>query len=137
MGMLESMAAYLAACPVLPPEHHLEYTEDGENWALYDGADTVEESYWDGGQLRKRRFTLCLRLYAGDDGERAENSRILQGIVDWVREQDDLENLPLLPPGKEAERLTAEGASLNRVDQDGMTAAYQLSLTLWYQEGGA
>lgn len=135
MGMLESMVEYLADCPVLPPEHHLEYTEDGENWALYDGADAAEETYWDGSQLRKRRFTLCLRLYAGDDGERGRNNRIMQGILDWVGEQSRTGNLPLLPPGKQAESLTAEAASMNRMDRDGMTAAYQLSLCLRYQEG--
>lgn len=137
MGMLESMVTYLADCPVLPQEHHLEYTEDGENWALYDGGDTAEETYWDGSQLRKRRFTLCLRKYAGDDGERGRNNQVLQGVLDWVGEQPRLGSLPVLPSGRQAERLTAEAATMNRMDQDGMTAVYQLSLTLWYQEGGA
>lgn len=135
MTLLESMQKYLMQCPVLTGEEsHLEFTEDKENWALYDGGETVEQQYWDGSAVRCHRFSLAVRRFACDDLERGENVSRLQELCDWLSRQQLLGILPDLPRGKQAESVETRNAALSRMDEDSISGTYHLQILLYYEE---
>ncbi len=135
MTLIEAMQQYLMQCPVLTKqESHLEFTADEENWALYDGGEAVIEQYWDGSELRCHRFSLAVRRFACDDGERRENITSLQTLCDWLSQRQLSGILPALPKGKQAERIESQNAALSRMDEDSVCGTYHMQLLLYYEE---
>ena len=137
MTLLQSVREYLSGCPALKERRgRIEFYEDGEAWTLYDGGEMVESCYWDGGQVRCHRFSLMLRQYADTEELRLENCGTMQTIMDWLARQERTGCLPVLPPGKTAEKLECRNGALTRMDPDSVSGNYQIQLLLYYEERG-
>lgn len=109
--------------------------EDGAT-AIATAGDTLTEEYIDGSQRRRYAFELVRYLPAtetsNDDGN-VDMMEDVERIVAWVRAQDDAGNLPAMPDGCAAERITPLDVGAGyAAAQDGSLAKYTVPFAIDY-----
>ena len=105
MNKNEAVIEYLMRCPTIqenPLFFNFADVESGNNHFITE-SDKIKKSYIDGSVLKQYTFTIAC-YYAvshnaiiGIDNfndENIENMAIVQSILDWIDEQEDVHNYP-------------------------------------------
>lgn len=77
----------------------------------------------------ENNYVFYAKEAAADEIDRRENYDFLEDLSDWLGEQNDVGNLPVLPGRYEAESLEVSNILLFDIDEDG-TGLYQVQLKL-------
>lgn len=132
------MLEFLQLCPQLADmDAHADLKDGEESWTLYDCGEEVENVFWDGSRRKKHGFSLEIQLPCGDDVERITAANLLKKLMSWLLEQSDLQLLPELMEGCEAEKLDCSSGQMGLLNEDGISASYHIQLQLSYVERGA
>ena len=98
--MTEKILSYLAKCPAL---ENIYLSVDYLGREIYSGSlsgigkEETVRTYTDGDSLKKRTYTLCLRLpYGIDKLQNLENIRRLEQLTLWLSENSKAGVLPEL-----------------------------------------
>ncbi|ADL53213.1 chloramphenicol resistance protein [Clostridium cellulovorans] len=139
--IIEAIKDFIKTCPYLEEFEggiriNVNYL-DGES-VMYSieeiPTEQVLKQYINGDSLRQLQFTFCSReSYSADVLQNIANSKFYEDFANWVEEQNDNENLPLLANKFEATeiKVLTNGYAV-QVSED--TARYQIDLRLKYMK---
>lgn len=135
--MIKSVRNYFIDCPLMIDRKiNVDYLGLEANQYTIDSVpvDTVIQQYADGGALKQFVFAIGSREYYNSDViNNIENSGFYELFSNWIAEQNDLGNLPVLPYNRVATNIeTTTSGYLFSVDED--TGRYQIQLRLTYYE---
>lgn len=141
--IVKAMLDWLASCPLVSGYNDgdvafaIEYlgAEPAQfSLEVSPSAPTIEQ--YISGSLRARNFVLASRMiYSQDEAQQAANSGFWEEFSDWVETQSRRGELPLLGPGKKAEKVVCLSPGYI-IGQDANTCRTQMQLQLqYYQEG--
>lgn len=136
--IIEAIRNYFLNCPLISSDYKINVDYLGVESVEYtiDSApvEPILKRYADGGALKQYVFVFGSREYYGADTlQNMENSGFYQKFSEWIENQSDLGNLPLLNGGKVAKRIetTTQGYLFDAGDD---SAKYQIQLRLTYYE---
>lgn len=134
-SIIEGLVNYFMACPLL---------EDGAFRVDALGDETVEyvievgvvspilTTYLDGSTVRQYKFNFGSReYYSLDRVENIKNSSFYEALSDWIEKESQSGNLPELPDGCVAEKITVDAPGY-MFDASMTNARYEIQLTLQY-----
>lgn len=94
--------------------------------------DPVLKKYVNGDTMRQYLFAFGSKeFYSQERQQNIENSAFYERFSDWVEEQNEAGNLPVLPDGMEAEDLQVISSGYLH-GETGKHARYQIQLRLKY-----
>lgn len=96
--------------------------------------ERILESYINGSSLRAFFFAFQSMESTADDLERLGTQGFYETFADWLEEQTEIENLPTLDAGKEAESIGATGWGYLFQQGDSQTGVYQIQCRLVYKQ---
>ncbi len=139
MTVMEGIRDYLSACPYLAKGAlRVDYLGDRPTEYTVEAvpSDRVVTQYADGGTLREFLFLFASREeYGSDVLQNLENSGFYEQFSDWLSAQDQAGRFPVLPEGKEPQRIeTLSGGYL--LDAQEHSARYQIQCRLLYYQKG-
>ncbi|MDD4390590.1 MAG: minor capsid protein [Eubacteriales bacterium] len=82
-----------------------------------------------GNRTFENNYVFFAKEAAADEVDRQENYDFLEGLSDWLDDQNDEGNLPQLRGRYEAESIDVTNAMLFDIDEDG-TGLYQVQIKL-------
>lgn len=82
-----------------------------------------------GNRTYENNYVFYAKEAAADEIDRQENYDFLENFSDWLEEQNEVDNFPVLPAGYEVEGLEVSNAMLFDIDEDG-TGLYQVQIKL-------
>jgi hypothetical protein len=82
-----------------------------------------------GNKTFQNNYVFYAREAAANEVDRQENYDFLEGFSEWLEEQNEEGNLPVLPAGYKTEELRVSNIMLFDVNEDG-TGLYQVQLQL-------
>lgn len=135
MSVISAMQDFLKTCPDISLVHIDTTDEKPSNCAVALAGNSKIGEDLAGNKTYQYNFVFYVREYAGSDIERLANYDFLQAFSDWIEDQNDNENFPVLPSGCEAEEMSVANMLLFDVDADGSTGLYQVQLNLIYTKG--
>lgn len=99
-----------------------------ENRLLYE--DVV------GNRFMQFSFTLTSRVYTSTDLNRIENLHFLDNFAEWIYEQNENKNLPILPKENQiaTDLIVTSNGYLYSNDAERNTGIYQMQFKLYYTE---
>lgn len=136
--MIKEIREYFLSSPILDELSKInvdflgtdpqEYTIDGQVF------DPVVKKYVDGGALKQYVFAFGSREYYGADTiQNIENSGFYERFSNWIEEQNDIGNLPILTGNKEAKSIEVLTSGY-LFDSSEDNARYQIQMRLTYYE---
>lgn len=136
--IINKIRNYFIGCPLIDELARINVDYLGVDEAQYTidavPTSTTIKQYVDGGKLKQYVFVFASREYYGADTlQNLENSGFYEKFSDWIEEQNEIGNLPLLEDGKKAtgiEVLTSGYLFDSTEDK----ARYQIQLRLTYYE---
>lgn len=138
MTIVEAIRNWVRGCSLIDddlrvnvdwlPENATEYTIDSIP------GDAVVQRYIDGSAKKQELFVFGSREpYGSDVLQNIDNSGFYESFCEWVEEQNDVGNLPVLETGKTP--IKVDVLSTAYVFQsDAETARYQIQCRLLYME---
>ena len=89
-----------------------------------------------GNKYMQFSFTLTSRVYTATDLDRIQNLHFLDDFAEWIYEQNEMGNLPILPKGNQiaTEIIVTSNAYLYSNDPKIQNGVYQMQLKLYYKE---
>lgn len=113
-------------------------TEDADT-VITTAGDVVLANYIDGSQRRRYSFELVRYLPATFEANDTGNIEMLEdveAIMEWVREQSVVGNMPVFPEGYAAEEISVLDEYAGFVAaQDGNMAKYMIPFAIDYMKG--
>lgn len=140
MSVVESIKGFLSGCPLLADFKRLcvdFLPEDTETLSIEEvPAETIVRAYIDGSSERQYVFVFAARLfYSEETRNNIENSGFYEKFADWLEEQTEDGNLPVLADGKTATKIEAMSSGyLFDVSGDLSNARYQIQCRLIYDQ---
>lgn len=140
MTITESVKDYLAECPLLGDFKRLcvdFLPEDTETYSIEEiPAETILRAYIDGSSERQFVFVFAARLfYSEETRNNIENSGFYEKFAEWLEEQTEADDLPVLADGKTATKIEAMSSGyLFDVSGDLSSARYQIQCRLIYDQ---
>lgn len=140
MTITESIKNYLAKCPHLGDFKRLcvdFLPEDTETYSIEEiPAETILRAYIDGSSERQFVFVFAARFfYSEETRNNIENSGFYEKFAEWLEEQTEADDLPVLADGKTATKIEAMSSGyLFDVSGDLSTARYQIQCRLIYDQ---
>lgn len=136
--MIKEIREYFLSSPILDELSKInvdflgtdpqEYTIDGQVF------DPVVKKYVDGGALKQCVFAFGSREYYGADTiQNIENSGFYERFSNWIEEQNNIGNLPMLAGNKEAKSIEVLTSGY-LFDSSEDNARYQIQMRLTYYE---
>lgn len=116
MDKNEAMIKFLMTCPTIqenPLFFNFAKEEDGNNHFI-TGRDSLKRSYIDGSVQKQYTFTIASYYSVSHNAiiddeniadENLENMAKIQEILDWIEEQDELNNFPDFGTDCEVEKI--------------------------------
>ncbi len=80
-----------------------------------------------GNKTFENNYVFYAKEAAADEVDRQDNYDFLEDFSEWLEEQNDIENFPVLPSGYEVESLEVSNIMLFDIDEDG-TGLYQVQI---------
>lgn len=110
--------------------HCEEVTETIRNLALQRaGFETLNMKYiTDTGWLRQYQYMLLLKSESEIDEQRLANNDWLDGLSDWLAEQNKTRNFPALKDGKKVVNVSCANAMTYEQSEDGAVSIYYLQI---------
>ena len=137
--IIESVRNYIRTCPHLQEfdnvvRVNVNYLDaDADSYSIEEiPSEPILKKYVDGSTTRQYQFVFTSREpYNSDVLNNIDNSGFYQNFADWIEEQNNLGNLPIMDNGLEALEIktTSIGYAFS-VSED--TAQYQIQLRLKY-----
>lgn len=94
--------------------------------------DPILKKYVNGDSVRQYLFAFGSKeFYSQERQQNIENSAFYERFSEWVEDQNDSGNLPVLPEGMEAEELKVISSGYLH-GESGIHARYQIQLRLIY-----
>ena len=89
-----------------------------------------------GNKYMQFSFTLTSRVYTATDLDRIANLHFLDNLADWIYEQNEANNLPILPKENQiaTDIIVTSNAYLYSNDAERQNGVYQMQLKLYYKE---
>lgn len=89
-----------------------------------------------GNKYMQFSFTLTSRVYTATDLDRIQNLHFLDDFAEWIYEQNEMGNLPILPKDNQiaTEIIVTSNAYLYSNDPEIQNGVYQMQLKLYYKE---
>jgi len=109
MSIIESIRNFIMTCPYLK-NGVLGVDFLGKSGYAVEAipSSPVLKKYADGGTFKQFRFYFTSReKYGADFQKNIENSRFYENFSDWLKQQNELKNLPVLESGRVAQRIDA------------------------------
>ena len=138
--IIESICEYMETCPLLDdlaaalidflPEETMTLSIEPTP------TETVTEWYVDGSSTRQYQFVIATRFdYAEEIELQLNNSGFFEKLQDWMEEQTELDNLPVLEGRRKASSIEAVSSGyLYNVDPTVRAARYQIQCVLRYEQ---
>ncbi len=135
--MINAIRDFFMECPLLKDgAFHVNYlgVEPVEYTIDQSPADPIVKRYTDGGTIRQLTFVFASReAYGSDVLINIEASGFYNALIDWIEEQNQAKNLPVLPTGRSSQSLEVlTQAYLYEADED--RARYQIQARLLYYQ---
>lgn len=139
MSMIKSLQVYLQGYSgmAMRPINAVLTDKPGEHpssYALAPSGNGKTVTDVAGNKTFENKYIFYAKEVMADETDRQENYDFLEGLVDWLDEQNDLENLPELSGRYTAESIEATNAMLVEIDEDG-TGLYQVQIKLTIKKG--
>lgn len=105
-------------------------TETVQNLALQRaGFENLDMKYiTDTGWFREYQYMLLLKSESEIDEQRLTNYDWLDGLTDWLAEQNKIKNFPILKDGKKVVSVSCSNAMAYEESEDGAVSVYYLQL---------
>lgn len=147
MDKNQAVIDYLKQCPIIssnPMFFNFAQVEDNNKQILILANDKrLNRSYIDGSVQKRFTFTIIdfrsviyQALAEGKPNENVEDMLDVQGIIDWITEQDDAKNYPSFGPDCIIESISSQtdNPNLNGVDTNlkPAIAKYHVSIVIDY-----
>ena len=139
MSIIESLSDFIKTCPHLnafADLHVDEVSADEQNYSIdpLPGGRVVETDIL-GNKTREYPFAFTSREITVDDLSRISNNGFFENFAEWLEDQTDTENLPILGTNKIAESIEATSwGYLYQRDENDQTGIYQIICKLTYTE---
>lgn len=131
--IIKSIREFFETCPVIQDRITLENL--GGNTPEYCVETTpcnpIVKAYVDGSAKKQYLFVFAGREIFGDDIDNLTNSEFYDSVANWVEQQDNKGNLPVLQGGLEPQRLQILTNGYV-YDSDETKARYQIQCKLTY-----
>lgn len=135
MAIIESIKDYMITCPLLKDGYfRVDFLGNKPTQYVIESlpTDPVIQEYVDGSSERQYLFAVGSREYFGMDTlQNINNLSFYEDLADWIEEQSDLGNLPILGDGIESMELEIVSTGY-LFSTDGKTARYQIQFRLKY-----
>ena len=82
-----------------------------------------------GNKTFENNYVFYAKETAANETDRQDNYDFLEGLSDWLDEQNDADNFPILPTGYEVGSIEVSNAMLFDIYEDG-TGLYQVQIKL-------
>lgn len=136
--IIEKVREYFLKCPLIDKKTQINVDYLGVNSVEYTidsvPVEPILNKYVDGGALKQFVFVFGSRQYYGADVlQNMDNSGFYQVFYEWLDEQNNIGNLPLLSNGKVAKSIEAitQGYMFDSSEE---SARYQIQVRLTYYE---
>lgn len=133
--IIHSLWDYFLTCPLMGdkkinidflPEKSLEYSIDTTP------ATEIVKRYVDGSSVRQYLFVIrSVQDYGSDVLQNIANSGFFESLSNWLEEQTRNKNFPILPSGKEPQKIEAQSTGYLFVSGPD-TGKYQIQCRLQY-----
>jgi len=134
-SIIQGLTDYFMACPLLRDGVFRVDALGNEaiEYVIETGITSpIVQEYIDGSSVRQYQFNFGSReYYSLDRVENIQNSTFYERLCDWIEEQSSAGNLPDMPEGCTAEKLTINAPGY-MFDASMVNARYQIQLTLQY-----
>lgn len=134
-SIISSIGKYLNSCNVLDcftaKNRHIDWTdESNDNYGITPDGEKQLRKFISGGGKYQYNFTLNIRKLKQSDAQRLKNAELLEQLQHWCEEQTMKKNLPVLPDGCIATKISAENAML--LEEGTSRNTYQIQFTMLY-----
>lgn len=136
--IIQNIREYFLNCPLINKRSQINVDYLGVKAVEYTidsvPVEPILKKYTDGGALKQFVFVFGSREYYGSDVlQNMDNSGFYQLFSEWVEEQNDIGNLPMLSGNKEATELKVltQGYLFDSSEEH---ARYQIQVRLTYYE---
>lgn len=136
--IMEALRDYFLACPLMGNRKiNVDFLPDNKREYSIDTTPATEVVKWyvGGGTIRQYLFVIrSVEDYAPDVLQNLANSGFYENLAAWMEQQTRAGNLPILPDGKEAQKIEAQSTGyLFTTGPD--VGKYQIQCRLqYYQE---
>lgn len=124
-NVFEAIRAYMETCPLLDRSVNIDFLPAEPAYSIeFVPSDPIWRRYVDGGGIQQLNFSFTAGLPAdGDPRTMAANLELVQGVLNWITEQDKAHNYPDLPGYKAIKlEIVSQGYLYS---EGGDLAAYQ------------
>ncbi len=138
--IIESLYEYILTCPLLEELASIlvDYLPEKTMTISIEPTptETVSEWYVDGSSARQYQFVIATRFDYDEEAElQLNNSGFFEKLQDWMEEQTELENLPVLEGKRKSTSIEAVSSGyLYNVDPTIRAARYQIQCVLRYEQ---
>ena len=105
--------------------------ETPSSFALAPSGNGRTETDLCGNRTHQNSYVFYAKASAADEIDRQDNYSFLEGLSEWLEEQDAAGNYPDLPTGCEVEGIEVSNAMLFDLTEDG-AGLYQVQIQLIY-----
>lgn len=86
-----------------------------------------------GNKTYQNNYVFYAKEAAADEVDRQDNYDFLESFSDWIDEQNDVENFPILPAKYSVEEIQVSNILLFDIEEDG-TGLYQVQIQLIFKK---
>ena len=140
MTIVESVKDFILTCPLLDDLKRLNIDflpEDPDTYSI-EGipAPEIITKYLDGSTERQFVFVFAARFFYSEEvRNNIENSGFYEKFAEWLEEQTEADNLPVLDGGRTASKIEAMSSGyLYDIAGDLTNARYQIQCRLIYDK---
>ena len=140
MTIVESVKDFILTCPLLDDLKRLNIDflpEDPDTYSI-EGipAPEIITKYLDGSTERQFVFVFAARFFYSEEvRNNIENSGFYEKFAEWLEEQTEADNLPVLDGGRTASKIEAMSSGyLYDIAGDLTNARYQIHCRLIYDK---
>lgn len=139
MTIVESIRNFILTCPFLADGHvRIDYLGANSTEYTIDSVPCTEvvKKYIDGSCIKQHVFVFASReSYGANELQNIENSGFYEKFAAWLKEQTEINSLPILQEGKKAQKIEAQSTGY-LISSTPNEARYQVQCRLVYFEGG-
>lgn len=134
--IIKAIIDYFSGCPLLSDEQKNINADNLLSEVKSFSVETVPcdeiiKSYVDGSAKKQYLFVFASRQCFGDNEINLGNSAFYEEFVQWIEEQNEKDNFPILPKPLEAQAMKVLSSGYV-IDNDETKARYQIQCQLKY-----
>ena len=135
--IMEAVRDYLNTCPALSSfpasKRHIDWTDaDSDNYGIIADGETQTRKFISGGGKYRYDFSLYINRVTYSDEQALITAGFLERLRDWCNAQSLCHDLPVLPDGYTAVKLSAENGMLAEIPKNRKYGKYFIQFKLFY-----